>query len=310
MKNTIEIQEAMKAQRFGVEIEMNGIKRREAAKVAATYFGTYQNEYTANRHGYGTYSAWDADGREWKFSRDCSIAGPDEQECECITPILTYKDLGLLQGLVRELRHHGAVSTPEQGCGVHIHVDGAGHTAQTLRNLVNLMASHEDLLLHAIQIDEGRTESYCQVVNERLLEEINSKKPATMQEFEDIWYASQDAEYGRSRHYNSSRYHMLNLHSFFHGHGTCEMRLFQFDNPTEERKGGLHAGQLKAYIDLALAMNAAAKMQKSCRSQKGQRDNEKFAMRTWLMRLGFIGEEYKNTMMHLTKRLEGNGAWR
>ena len=54
MKNTIEIQEAMKAQRFGVEIEMNGIKRREAAKVAATYFGTYQNEYTANRHGYGT----------------------------------------------------------------------------------------------------------------------------------------------------------------------------------------------------------------------------------------------------------------
>ena len=103
---------------------------------------------------------------------------------------------------------------------------------------------------------------------------------------------------------------MLNLHSFFHGHETCEFRLWQFDNPDGERKGGLHAGQLKAYIYLALAMNAACKMMKGCRSGKGQRENEKFAMRTWLMRLGFIGDEYKTLMEHLTKRLEGDAAWR
>ena len=310
MKNTTQMQEAMKAQRFGCEVEMNHITREKAAKVAASYFGTGRAEYTARRNGYSTWSAWDAQGREWKFSKDVSIYGPDAEETELVTPILTYEDMDLLQGLVRELRHNGAVSTPQQGCGVHIHVDGAGHTPQTLRNLVCLMASHEDLLLHAINIDEHRTRRYCKVVDERFLEQLNLRKPTTMDAFEDLWYRTQGENYGREQHYNGSRYHMLNLHSFFHGHGTCEFRLFQFDNPTEDRKGGLNAGQLKAYINLALAMNAAAKTMKTCRSQKGQRDNEKFAMRTWLMRLGFIGEEYKNTMMHLTKRLEGNGAWR
>ena len=310
MKNTKEMQEAMKIQKFGVEIEMNHISRQKAANVAAIYFGTGRYSNTASINGYSTFSAFDAQGREWKFSKDGSIAGPEGEKTELVTPILTYEDMDLLQGLVRELRHNGAVSTPQQGCGVHIHVDGAGHTPQTLRNLVCLMASHEDLLLHAINIDEGRTRRYCKVVDERFLTKLNEVKPTTMEDFEDLWYRTQGENYGREQHYNGSRYRMLNLHSFFHGHGTCEYRLFQFDNPSEERKGGLNAGQLKAYINLALAMNAAAKMQKACKSQKGQRDNEKYAMRTWLMRLGFIGSEYKNTMMHLTKRLEGNGAFR
>ena len=311
MKNTIQMQEAMKSQTYGVEIEMNSITREKAAKVAADYFGTGRHQNTARRNGYSTFSAWDdAQGREWKFSKDVSIAGPDLNKCEMVTPILTYEDMDLLQGLVRELRHHGAVSTPQQGCGVHIHVGGEGHTPQSLRSLINLMASHEDLLLHAINIDEGRTRRYCKVVDERFLEALNKQKPTTMQDFEDLWYGSQGCEYGRTQHYNSSRYHMANLHSFFHGHGTIEFRLFQFDNPDGEKKGGLHAGQLKAYINLALAMNAASKMMKGCRSQKGQRANEKYAMRTWLMRLGFIGPEFKTSMEHLTKRLEGNAAWR
>ena len=310
MKNTIEMQAAMKSQRFGCEIEMNGITRKEAARVAAEYFGTGKSAYTASQNGYHTHSAWDAQGREWKFSRDTSIVGPEDKQCECVSPILTYEDMELLQGLVRELRHHGAISTPEQGCGVHVHVDGEGHTPRSLRNLVNLMASHEDLLLNSIQIDEFRSGRYCRVVNKHFLEELNKQKPTTMQAFEDLWYKSQDADYGRTQHYNSSRYTMCNLHSFFHGHGTIEMRLFQFDNPTAERKGGLNAGQLKAYINLSLAMNAASKLQTSCRATKGQRDNEKYAMRTWLLRLGFIGEEFETARNFLTRNLEGDAAFR
>ena len=63
----------MKKQTIGVEIEMNNITRQKAAKIAATFFGTGRVEYTANRNGYMTWSAWDAQGREWKFSRDVSI---------------------------------------------------------------------------------------------------------------------------------------------------------------------------------------------------------------------------------------------
>ncbi len=74
--------EEMKSQRFGVEVEMNSITREKAAKLAAEFFGTGRYEYTARRNGYDTWSAWMADGREWKFQKDASIAGSDSRKCD------------------------------------------------------------------------------------------------------------------------------------------------------------------------------------------------------------------------------------
>ena len=87
----------MKAQTFGVEVEGNHITRQKAAMVAADYFGTGRYEYTSGRNGYMTWSAWDQEGREWKFSRDVSIAGPDDEKCVLVTPILTYKDTDMFK---------------------------------------------------------------------------------------------------------------------------------------------------------------------------------------------------------------------
>lgn len=115
MMNMVEAQK----QTFGVEIEMNNITRRDAAKLAAEFFGTGRFEDTARRNGYCTWSAWMADGREWKFQKDVSIAGPDSQKCEMVTPILTYEDMETLQELVRILRKAGARSDATRGCGVH-----------------------------------------------------------------------------------------------------------------------------------------------------------------------------------------------
>ena len=135
--------EEMKKQTIGVEAEMNNITRKDAAKVAADFFGTNRTEYTHGRNGYETYSAWDASGREWKFQKDVSIAGPDSEKCELVSPILTYADIETLQELIRRLRKAGAKSDATRGCGVHIHIGAKGHTPQTLRNLANIMASHE-----------------------------------------------------------------------------------------------------------------------------------------------------------------------
>ena len=82
----------MKEQTIGVEVEMNHIKRSAAAKIAADFFGTGRYENTARRNGYETYSAWDAQGREWKFQKDVSIAGIDSEKCELVTPILHYDE--------------------------------------------------------------------------------------------------------------------------------------------------------------------------------------------------------------------------
>ena len=89
--------EEMKKQTIGVEVEMNCITRSRAAKIAADFFGTGRYENTARRNGYSTWSAWDGQGREWKFQKDVSINGPDDEKCELVTPILTYEDIPTLQ---------------------------------------------------------------------------------------------------------------------------------------------------------------------------------------------------------------------
>ena len=199
----------MKEQTIGVEVEMNNITRKDAARIAAEFFGTDLYRYTDGTNGYKTWSAWDAKSREWKFQRDVSIAGPDDQKCELVTPILTYEDIELLQELIRKLRKAGAKSDASRGCGVHIHIGAKGHTSQTLRNLANIMASHENLLTDSLKLDRNRITRYCRTVNPKFLETLNRRKPKTMSALADIWYDCHDASYGRSQHYNDSRYHML-----------------------------------------------------------------------------------------------------
>ena len=218
-------------------------------------------------------------------------------------------DIETLQELCRQLRHAGAKSDASRGCGVHIHIGAQGHTPQSLRNLANIMASHESLIAEALKLDRGRMNRYCRTVDPRFLEQVNRRKPRTMSQLADIWYNSNGASYGRNHHYNDSRYHMLNLHATF-TKGTVEFRLFQFDEPTAERRGGIHAGQLKSYIQLCLALSQMAKDVRTASPKPQQNENPKYAMRTWLLRLGFIGEEFATARDFLTRNLSGDTAFR
>jgi len=301
--------ENLKNQTIGVEVEMNSITRKDAAKIAAEFFGTGRFQDTAHRNGYQTWSAWDAQDREWKFQKDVSIAGPDSEKCELVTPVLTYSDIETLQELCRRLRKAGAKSDATRGCGVHIHIGAKGHTPQTLRNLANIMASHESLLADALRLDRRRMSRYCRTVDPNFLQQLNRKKPDTMAKLADIWYTSQGASYGRNQHYNESRYHMLNYHATF-TKGTIEFRLFQFDAPEGDKKNGIHAGQLKSFIQLCLALSQMAKDAKSASAKPQQTENPKYAMRTWLLRLGFIGEEFATARDFLTRNLDGDTAFR
>ena len=300
--------ENMKKQTIGVEVEMNNISREKAARKVAEYFGTTAWN-AASTYGYCSWACKDRQGRIWKFQKDCSIHGPEDEKCEMVTPILTYEDMDALQDIIRLLRKAGAKSDASRGCGVHIHIGAKGHTAQTMRTLANIMASHESLLAEALKLDRQRIYSYCRTVNPAFLKEVNKKKPKTMAAFADVWYKSQGENYGRDQHYNGSRYHMLNYHATF-TKGTIEFRLFQFDTPENGKQNGLHAGQLKSYIQLCLALSELAKEMRSASSKPQQHENPKYAMRTWLLRLGFIGDEFKTARDLFTKRLSGDGAFR
>ena len=293
----------MRTQRFGIEIEMTGITRKKAAEVIAGYFGTesfYLGTY------YKTYGAKDRQGRTWKATYDSSIIAQkksggrtvraaDEYKCEVVSPILTYEDMADLQEIIRQLRHKGAFVNSQ--CGIHIHVDASRYTPQTLRNLVNIIASKEDILYKALRIDPARMR-WCKKTNGELLEAINRRKPQTMEALKDIWYAGSTRD--RDEHYNDTRYHGLNLHSTF-TKGTVEFRLF---NSTT------HAGEIKAYIQFCLAVSHQALTQKKASARKTVTDNEKYAFRCWMLRLGLSGDEFKTCRLHFLKHLEGNSAWR
>lgn len=298
--------EELKNQTIGVEVEMARITRQNAISVIASYFGT-EDTIIHERGGYDTWSCKDTQGRKWVVTRDVSIQDDEAYKAEMATPILHYDDIEDLQEIIRQLRHAGAVSNPSRGCGVHIHIGANGHDAKSIRNLVNIMASHEDLLIGALNLDPNRMGVYCKTVDPAFLEELNRQKPATMEELERLWYGGDS--WRNHQHYHPSRYRMLNLHATF-TKGTIEFRLFQFDNPHGNRRGGLHAGQLKSYIQLCLALSYAAKTSSRVSPKQGQRENKKYAMRTWLLRLGFIGDEFKTARDVFCSRLDGDCSFR
>lgn len=289
----------MRSQRFGIEIEMTGIARAMGAQVIAGYFHTTAAHVGG---GYDSYAVRDDQGRQWKVLSDNSIQAETRRGSTCnndycvelVSPICRYEDIVPLQEIVRKLRAAGA--KVNASCGIHVHVDAFPHNEKTLRNIVNIMAAKEDLLYKALQVKVER-EFYCQKTNTRFLDEINHRGPVSIDQFERIWY---NGESGRGTHYNETRYHALNLHSVF-SKGTIEFRLF---NST------LHAGEIKSYIQLCLAISHQALVQKGASRIKTQSENEKYTFRTWLLRLGLIGDEFKTARMHLLKNLDGNIAWR
>ena len=293
----------MKDQRFGIEIEMTGVTRSQAANIASVYFGT-SSRYLGE--GYDTYAALDSQGRQWKFMSDSSITplrkegrrkvpASGDYQTEMVSPICRYEDIETVQEIIRKLKEAGAIT--DKSCGIHVHIDASPFNANTLRNITNIMAAKEDLIYKALEVNVARQHRWCRPVEQRFLDELNSRRPGSVDEVKRIWYNGGD----RSRsHYDDSRYHCLNLHSVFQK-GTVEFRLFN---------GTLHAGKIKAYIQLCLAIGAQALNQRCASRAKTQTTKEKYTFRTWLLRLGLINDEFKTAREHLLKPLPGCIAWR
>lgn len=285
----------MKTQTFGIEVEMNSITRERAAQVLADHFGT-RVRHTGDT--YDTRLVPDGQGRDWKIVSDNSIEGPQPERTEMVSPICRWEDIETVQELVRKLRAAGAKA--HTSCGVHVHIGRGQHTPRTLRNLVNLVNAKEDLLTQALGISPERRARWCLPVEPDFLARLNRAKPTTDAAFARLWYDTPYWEGHAAQHYDTSRYHLLNLHSVFQK-GTIEFRAFN---------GTLHAGEIKSFIQLAMAISYQALKSSAASARRPVTDNPKYTFRCWLLRLGFIGDEFATAREHLIKRLPGNAAWR
>ena len=70
------------------------------------------------------------------------------------------------------------------------------------------------------------------------------------------------------------------------------------------------AAEVNAYSALVLQLCKAAKEQKRVTAKEKPVDNEKFAFRVFLIRLGFVGDEYKTDRKILLRNLTGNSAFK
>lgn len=150
------------------------------------------------------------------------------------------------------------------------------HTGTTLKNLINLLYSRGALVSKAVGgeflIDENVVDA---------LEEANPIK------VEDVRTCLADYEDG-----------ILGFR--------LEEDKLTFDGFTNVQD----AEHLQTYTKLATLMNKMALSQKRIQAKEVDSSNEKYALRSWLIRLGMSGDEYKADRKRLMENLSGHTAFR
>lgn len=286
---------------FGVEIELTGIARQHAAQVVQTVVG---GTVTYTGGSYDTWTCVAPDGRKWNASRDSSIVVTGEGSAEVVTPILTYADMDTLQQVVRALRAAGAKAHPS--CGIHIHVgaDQLKREPASLARLLKWWHKQEEIVLAMARTQAGRRDTFCRPMSEAVYARVD-KWDGSLAGLAKVWYGTSNPS--TSYHYDSSRYHALNLHSVWF-RGTVEFRLFECTT---------HAGQVKAYVQLCLAIVAQAINASRARGARRLfvEARGKWDARIILRNLGMMGAEFASARKHLMDHLQGTsqclpgGGW-
>ena len=276
----------MKTLKFGVEIELNGEKETMARAIHSVVGGRL-----------GWNSVTDRRGRVWDVVSDASLTR-GLANGEVVTPILGYDDLDELLRVVAALRAAGCA--PDAKCGVHVHVGVEHLEIRAITNLMKLVFKQERLIEHALGIQQSRLESYCRPMREDFMRRLETRTPRTKEDLRRIWYEGTPRDVERK--YHESRYTGVNLHAFFQK-GTTEFRYFEGTNDPDK---------IKAYVQLCLSLVATARDAKGAVSSRRPFDptTAKYDFRTFLLRLGFVGPEYKTARKHLLARLGGSAAWK
>lgn len=161
---------------------MTGITRQQASEAVGRLFGTSARQ-THESRVYDPWEVKDADGKKWRFVYGSSIqatrrvgrrqepAGDSAYKVELNSPVLEYAEMGKLQEVVRALRHAGAVVNPS--CGLHVHIDASKHTPRSLRNLLSIMYSNQE-------IRWIRTKVSCAQGGARLIRKTDKRRRGTI----------------------------------------------------------------------------------------------------------------------------------
>lgn len=113
---------------------------------------------------------------------------------------------------------------------------------------------------------------------------------------------------------------LLNLHTILDAKGSLIKKALGVDSlPVNRIDGRLDFPwfsancspvEVQAYMHFITALCEMARNQKRINAKEKAVDNEKYAFRCFLLRLGFIGAEYKNERKILLRNLSGSSAFK
>ena len=113
---------------------------------------------------------------------------------------------------------------------------------------------------------------------------------------------------------------LKNVHALVNAKGNLIKKAFDIDElPIYEIddfldfpwfKADSTSKEVKAYTDFITALCEMAKKQKRITATPRPVENERYSFRCFLLRLGLIGEEYKQTRKILLQNLEGSSAFK
>ncbi|MEY8414790.1 virulence-related protein [Tissierella praeacuta] len=172
-----------------------------------------------------------------------------------------------------EIELEELIAGPEESISYELEIPMDGHSGRTLRNIINMIYSRQSLIKKALNIEEN-------IVEEDFVIKINE---ADIKSIDSLERAMKDLDAT--------------------GHPGIK---FNFQDKTIIFK---YTGTEAATWLFAL-INKNAKVQKRALAKVKPTDNEKYTFRTWLTRLGMVGDEYKEIRKELLQNLSGNSAYR
>lgn len=168
----------------------------------------------------------------WHFEQDTSVRGKGHTRCgaELISPILSGMD-GLVQ-VYEAFRFLNAIEgiDIDESCGMHVHhgVNPLVYDCKELQKLVRIVHHYEDLFYLLIPGDRKNAET-CRPMEidvKAFLDVCEGDHDGRNCQIKDLWYSLQnrfDANGGVNARYDKTRYHGLNLHSYWY-RSTIEFR--------------------------------------------------------------------------------------
>jgi len=182
---------------------------------------------------------------------------------------------------------------------IHLHIDGSAFDGRTLGNLAKIVYKQEALIHAALGVQPSRLSHYTKPVSKELIEKIERSRPKTKEQLNRIWYGFHNQQ---PQHFDTSRYHGLNLHSIWY-RNTIEIRFYE---------GVLHAGKVRAYVVFGLALAAKALNGRAASSRKREFNPQsaRYDFRVFLLHLGLNGDEFKTVRKHLLATMPGDSAFK